>query len=123
MYCDDVDLSWRIRLAGFRVIFQPSAVIFHHKTLSPEGRWQPTAAERYYSAEAALMMAHKWSRPDRVDLLLKEFTASTEPDLIKAANEYRRRDLEKLLCDPIDSDHKIGEFLPDRNFTKHRFSL
>jgi len=31
MYGDDVDFSWRVRLAGFKVVHQPSAVAFHDK--------------------------------------------------------------------------------------------
>lgn len=30
MYCEDVDLSWRIRLAGFNIMYVPSAITLHH---------------------------------------------------------------------------------------------
>lgn len=39
LYCDDVDYSWRVRLLGYKVIFQPGAVVFHDKHLSNEGLW------------------------------------------------------------------------------------
>ena len=50
LYCDDVDFSWRVRLKGLRIIFQPAAVAFHDKRLSQEAQWVSSAAERYYSA-------------------------------------------------------------------------
>lgn len=28
LYCDDVDLSWRVRLAGYKIVFQPSAAAY-----------------------------------------------------------------------------------------------
>lgn len=56
-----------VRLAGYKVIYVPSAVAFHDKRVSANAEWQPTNAERYYSAEAALFMAYKWSNPERVE--------------------------------------------------------
>lgn len=29
MYYDDVDLSWRIRLAGYRIMYIPTSIVFH----------------------------------------------------------------------------------------------
>ena len=65
LYCDDLDFSWRLRLAGYKIIYQPLAPAYHAKTVSAEGKWQPTQTEVYYSAEAAILMAHKWSNPER----------------------------------------------------------
>jgi GT2 family glycosyltransferase len=123
LYCDDLDFSWRARLAGYKVIYQPSAAVFHDKTLSPAGRWEPSPAEKYYSAEASLMMAHKWSRPDRVKSLRKKFEVSGDPNLIKAAKVYSEKARTNRLCVPLDPQHKIGEFHPDNNYTKHRYVL
>ena len=41
LYCDDVDLSWRIREAGYDVVNQPAAVVFHDKEVSATGRLDP----------------------------------------------------------------------------------
>jgi GT2 family glycosyltransferase len=123
LYCDDVDFSWRVRLAGFKVIFQPSAVIFHHKTLTPQGRWRPTSAEQYFSAEAALLLAHKWSRPERVNHLLSTFIASGDANLRKAADEFRSRQSAGRLPMPIDPDHQVGEFTKNGFYAQHRFAL
>src|SRR5690606_16521880 len=31
MYCEDVDLSWRIRQAGYRNMYFPEATLIHYK--------------------------------------------------------------------------------------------
>ena len=122
LYCDDVDFSWRVRLLGYRVVFQPAAVLFHDKLLSTEGNWQPTSAERFYSAEAALIMAHKWSRPDLVEKILADFSASTNTDVTAARNSYLDRLKNGSLPEPLDEKNQIGSFILG-NYGKHRFCL
>ncbi|HEY8291727.1 MAG TPA: glycosyltransferase family 2 protein [Thermomicrobiales bacterium] len=38
MYCEDVDLNWRARLAGYRTAFAPDAVVYHHLSATGGGR-------------------------------------------------------------------------------------
>lgn len=121
LYCDDLDFSWRLRLAGYKIIYQPRCVAYHAKTLSADGRWQPTAAEVYYSAEAALMMAHKWSNPERVKKLLCVFEMGGENEK-KAAAEFVKRRKEGRLPAPIDPKHEIATFIGDY-YSEHRFFL
>lgn len=122
LYCDDVDFSWRARLAGRRIIYQPSAVVFHDKRLGANGQWAPTTSEQYYSAEAALLMAYKYSRMDITARLLKNFAASDVPHLRKAANEFDRRKEAGELPKQIDCGGIVAEFVGDY-YTKHRYSL
>ena len=91
MYCDDVDFSWRTRLAGYQIIHQPSARVFHDKRIQVDGRLVVSDAERYYSAEAALLMAWKYSRPDLVALWSEEMLATSESQKVKAVKEFRSR--------------------------------
>ena len=35
LYCEDVDLSWRLRLAGKRLMYVPKAVVYHKEAVSP----------------------------------------------------------------------------------------
>ena len=114
MYCDDLDFSWMIRLAGYQVIYVPAAVVFHDKALSSDGKWQPTQAERYYSAEAALLMAYKWSNHERVRMLLEQFGNSGDEIGLKVVAEFRRREREGLLPEPLDPQHRIAEFVGDQ---------
>lgn len=122
LYCDDLDFSWRLRLLGKKIIYQPSAIVFHAKRLSSDGVWQATPAEIYYSAEAALFMAHKWSNPKLCKKLYDDFSKSGNENLIKAANEYLARKNGGTLPNPLDKDHKVATFVGNF-YTEHRFSL
>jgi GT2 family glycosyltransferase len=37
MYCEDVDLNWRAQLAGYKCIFAPQAVVYHHLSATGGG--------------------------------------------------------------------------------------
>lgn len=122
LYCDDVDFSWRARLAGYRVVYQPSAGAFHDKRLAKGGRWVPGAAEQYYSAEAALFMSWKWSRSDITERLLKSFRASPVDYLVKAAAAFSERRSEGRLPAQLDPEHRIAQFVADA-YAHHRFAI
>jgi hypothetical protein len=122
LYCDDVDFSWRVRLAGYLVLFQPAAAVFHDKRLSTAGRWQASSAEHYYSAEAALFMAHKWSRHDLLEEHLSFFVKQGDDNQKKAAAKFEERRKAGTLPEPVDADHKIGQFI-DNMYARHRFAL
>ena len=36
-YCEDVDLNWRARLAGYAVAFAPKAIVYHHLSATGGG--------------------------------------------------------------------------------------
>lgn len=122
LYCDDVDLSWRLREAGHRVVNQPAAVVFHDKDLSSSGGWVPTEAERYYSAEAALLLAHKWSRDDILDEVLQMLSGSSDEVHHRAVAEFGRRRDAGTLAPPRDAGHVVGQFVRG-NYAPHRFAL
>jgi len=122
MYCDDVDFALRIRELGYRLIFQPAAICFHDKRLSDEGAWLPTGAERYYSAEAALMMLHKWSYPEALAKILADFRESSDPDLLNAARVFLERREHGELPSPRDPEHRVARF-EGVQWAKHRFPL
>lgn len=122
MYCDDVDFSWRIRREGYKLIYRPAAVVYHAKRLSAGGGWKPTNAEIYYSAEAALLMAYKWSQHDLLKKLIFDFRHSKEKVYNDAAREFERRKKTNNLPKPLDSEHKIATFI-DGGYAKHRFNM
>jgi len=122
LYCDDVDFSWRVRQAGYKAVYQPRAAVFHDKKLSPQAQWQTSSAERYYSAEAALILSYKWSRADLTQQFLDSFKASGEDYLIKAAKKFETMRRNGTLPLPQDPEHKIGQFIAG-NYAKHRFAL
>jgi GT2 family glycosyltransferase len=120
LYCDDVDYSWRVRLAGLRVVYQPSAAVFHDKRLTVSGDWPASAAEVYYSAEAALILAHKFSRPDIVRQVEARYEGSSDETVLRALAEFRSRRQAGRLAAPIDPDHRVGQFVKD-HYGDHRF--
>lgn len=123
MYCDDVDFSWKVRMAGYRVVFVPGAPVYHAKRLSHDGKWQPTAAEEYYSAEAGLFLPYKWSNPVRVQTILDAFEKLPEDaPAAKARQEFLRRKKEGLLPQPLDPEGKIASFT-HQGYGRYRFTL
>jgi len=38
MYCEDEDLCWRVKMAGWRVVYHPGVVVRHHKGTSTRQR-------------------------------------------------------------------------------------
>lgn len=122
LYCDDVDFSWRVRLLSYNVVFQPAAVVFHDKRLSDDGQWQPSAAERYYSAEAALLLAHKWGRPDGCEDILAYFRNHGDDNHKRAAAVFERRRNDGTLPRTIQDSSRVAEFY-GIYYAKHRFML
>lgn len=122
MYCDDVDFSWRTRLLGYKILYNPRAVVYHEKYLSVQAKWTPTSAERYYSAEAALLLAYKWSNFNRARKLLKQYEACGGADEKRAAAQFRKRQKENRLPKPIDASHQIAKFVED-DYGDKRFQI
>lgn len=122
LYCDDLDFSWRVRLAGYKIIYVPSAIVYHAKRLSIDGRWEPSGAEIYYSAEAAMLLAYKWSNLERANYLCRRFLSNGNPSEKKAAEEFMLRKKEGRLPQMIDPEHRIGKFLGDE-YCEMRFKF
>ncbi len=123
LYCDDLDFSWRMRLLGYKIFYQPFAPVFHDKTLGVDGSWQPSESEIYYSALASLMLAYKWSNPERVNMLLNCYKSDKSIAYERrAAQEFIRRKYEGILPEPIDPTHKVARFVGNY-YTENRFVL
>ena len=110
-----MDVSWRIRLKGYKAIYRPTAVVFHDKRFSSKGLYIPTKAEIYYSLEARLLMAWKWSFPRLLDGL-KEIYKKTEGEEYRLALEsFEKRMRENRLPVRIDPKHKVGDITSTAN--------
>jgi GT2 family glycosyltransferase len=53
MYCEDVDLAWRLQTAGWRCVFAPQAVVYHALSATGGG----TLASYYVSRNVWLVIA------------------------------------------------------------------
>jgi GT2 family glycosyltransferase len=122
LYCDDVDFSWRSRLAGYQIVYQQSARAYHDKRLESDGRMIVGDSERYYAAEAALLMAWKYSRPDLVELWSEGLLTTGEDPHRKAVQTFRDRKRDGTLPTPIDPEGLVAEFV-GYTYGKHRFEV
>lgn len=120
MYCDDVDYSWRLRLEGFSAKYCPQARMFHDKRLDSAGNFIAGETERYYSAEAALLLSYKYSRDDVLESLKSVMAASSDPYQQKALVAFQSRQLAGNLPRRLDPEHLIAEFT-DGSYGAHRF--
>ena len=86
------------------MVHQPTAQIFHDKRLTNYATMHVGDAEHYYAAEAALMLAWKYSRPDLAEKWALEMEDSTMELQRKAAAEFRKRAAEGRLPAPLDPE-------------------
>jgi len=121
LYCDDVDFSWRARLAGWRIVHRPTARVFHDKRLTPDGVLEVTDAERRYAAEAAVLLPWRYSRPELAERNLQSLEDSGDSLLRGVARELRDRQRLGQLPEALDPAGTVAEFVGD-NFAEHRFS-
>jgi GT2 family glycosyltransferase len=120
MYCDDVDFSWRSRLRGYRVLYRPTACVFHDKRLDPHGQVVAGEAEVYYSAEASLMMAWKWSRPELAERLCRALSDSGSEPHRRAVEVFESRRAVRRLPRPLDPEGRVSQFVGG-GYAPHRF--
>lgn len=48
MYYEDGDLSWRLRSAGYKILFVPESVVYHHYKFQPKEKYQQARQKFYY---------------------------------------------------------------------------
>lgn len=120
MYCDDVDYSWRVRLSGLSAKYCPQARMFHDKRIDASGSFVAGETERYYSAEAALMLAYKYSRDDVLRNLEAQMAQSSDSYLTRALSEFHSRRDRGQLPERIDGGNVVAEFT-EGTYGVHRF--
>lgn len=86
----DIDLSWRARLSGYRVIFEPSARIFVDQRLDPAANPEPAPASGFGTTLSRLLLAHRYALPHVVRDLETELTRSRAEPHLRALREFRR---------------------------------
>lgn len=121
MYCDDVDFSWRARLAGWRVVHRPAARVFHDKRLNPDGLVEISAGETHWSAEASVFLAWRYGQHERALEALDSFESSDDPDLRAVAERLRALIGDGRMPDPLPGADRVARFI-DGEYADHRFS-
>lgn len=91
LHGDDVDLSWRVRLVGKRIVHVPGAAVFHDKRPTASGFPAPTPEEERQGMLARLLLAHRAERPDIIDTWMQWASQHGTRRHQQGADEFRRR--------------------------------
>ncbi len=117
---DDVDLSWRIREAGWQACHHPGALGFQDRRVGPTAAIVPNSTERHHVAESALMLAHLWGDKARVSELLDEYESGSDESQKSAADSFRRKLLSGTLREPAAHRAAVASF-DGSNYGGHRW--
>lgn len=121
LYCDDVDLSWRLRAAGWTIRHVPRAVVVHDKPLADDGgvRWSEHAARSSHLAR--LWLYRRYERPDLEEAFLASVDPSTDAIAADAVAEFRRRVEAGDIPEPVPGGRSVANFV-DGQYAPRRFS-
>jgi GT2 family glycosyltransferase len=120
LHCDDVDLSWRARRAGHRVVTAPRAAVFHDKRPSHGESWPTPDYEIYHSALGRLMLARRWDRADIVEATERGIEQGESAIQRAALAEFRARTADGRAPSPEPDPGEIAQFI-DGEYAAHRF--
>jgi GT2 family glycosyltransferase len=124
MYCDDVDVSWRMQLAGRRVVHAPRAAVFHDKRFDDGGGVEASEFAQYSSALARLFLAHRYGRVDLADELLswidRAGPGATDAQR-RAAAEFRERQARGDVPPPLPGAEHVAQFVHGE-YAVHRWT-
>ena len=120
LYCDDVDLSWRLRSAGWSIRHVPRSVVFHDKPISAGGavRWTETAARSSHLAR--LWLYRRYGRPDLEEDLIKVSSSGADRILKSAVDEFERRVAAGDVPDVHPEADAVAQFI-DGQYAPRRF--
>jgi len=121
LYCDDVDLSWRLRAAGWTIRHVPLAVVVHDKPLAADGgvRWTEQAARSSHLAR--LWLYRRYDRPDLERAFLDAVDPSLDPIAADAIAEFRQRVAAGDTPEPLLGGRDVASFI-DGQYARRRFS-
>ncbi len=127
MYCEDVDLSWRAWLNGFRVIYNREAVAYHFTGVHYSYSSFKFSLEHFWSARNFLYLMYKYWGKDGEKNGKKIFMKTEYPnyfkeEVLKSFNELKQKiNLDfymqyKTLIGELRSKIKIIDFNQYHNF-------
>jgi hypothetical protein len=120
LHCDDVDLSFRLRLRGGRLLHCQDAIFFHEKFLDIDGQLTTSKNEMHFGRLGSLLLCEKFGFRKNLARMLFElkFSPSREDRFVLA--EYGRL---KCKMQKYDNHDLIKEVKAISNwqFAKHLF--
>jgi GT2 family glycosyltransferase len=120
MHCDDVDLSWRVKAAGYRLVHAPAATVLHHKRLETSGYPATSPAEVYHSTLGRLMLCVRYSNPALLQTTIAHIEVSGDREQKDALLEFRRRSDRGALPEPLPEAGQVAQFLGGE-YAEHRY--
>jgi len=121
LHGDDVDLSWRARLAGWELRHRPSAVCFHDRRLTPDGQLVVDDTTLRWSAYGALLLCHRYGLAEGLAELLERF-GSGSPPMRQAVADYQDAERSGRLPAVLERGPEVAEF-HGGSWAPLRFSL
>ncbi|XVV03913.1 hypothetical protein ACQPW3_00330 [Actinosynnema sp. CA-248983] len=119
-YVNDVDLSWRIRLRGHRVVHEPKAVLFHDKRLDEQARVRPTALEPHAGILGRLLLATRYGREDVVTETIDVMRVHGSEGQRRAVAEFEQLRAAGKLPEVLPNASGVAEFI-DGEYGRRRF--
>ncbi|CAL9660255.1 hypothetical protein SUDANB95_06945 [Actinosynnema sp. ALI-1.44] len=119
-YVNDVDLSWRIRLRGHRVVHEPKAVLFHDKRLDEQARVRTTAIEPYAGILGRLVLATRYGREDVVKETIDVMRVHGSEEQRRAVAEFEQLRAAGKLPEVVPNASDVAEFI-DGEYGRRRF--
>jgi len=95
MYCEDVDLSWRAWLNGFKVVYCPRAVGYHFTGAHFEYKAHRYYLENFWTARNFIYLAYKYwgERAERkaiAKFLRRSYPANFKQEVMKSYEQLKR---------------------------------
>ena len=101
-YCEDSDLAFEVRKAGYRVVYQPKSVVIHYEGVSNGTDVNATTGLKRYQIENSEKLRQKWK---------KEFAKLPDSNTNRMDFTFRDRiDKKKMV---LVVDHYVPEFDKD----------
>lgn len=89
---NDHDLSARLLAAGWRLRYQPAAVVFHDNRPDARGLEPPGPTRRYYAALGRLILLHTWSADRALSIVRRRLAIARDPHRRRALDDFERRE-------------------------------
>ena len=112
MYCEDVDLSWRAWIAGYKVIYEVNAVGYHFTGAHFSYKDERYYLENFWSARNFLYISYKYWGKNGFKKALRIFNESDYSANFKFAVVAALSEDEKRKCQLFSENNKnkISEF-------------
>ena len=120
LHCDDVDLSWRMRLAGWRVVHVPGAPVFHAKRLDEGGVVSASETEEFWALLGRMMLCRRYGAIEEADKTANWVEHNGSAAQQNALAEYRARESDGRVPAPEAGAEQVASFV-DGTYGRHRF--